>query len=88
MSYNELTIEIEDDNENPISGYLIKYKSNIDDWEELKVIGPHKTLGLENLKCGTKYSLTVTLFNNAGFSEPSEIIHVSTSGSGKCLDYY
>jgi hypothetical protein len=69
--------------ETPISGYIINYKSHQENWEELKVTGKRSQHVLENLRCGTKYQITVTAFNGAGRSPPSALVTAATAGSGE-----
>lgn len=80
---NSITLSFEgQSDETPVSGYIINYKSHQDNWEELKVTGRRSHHVLENLRCGTKYQMTVTSFNTAGRSLPSDLITASTAGSG------
>ena len=37
---------------------------------------------LENLRCGTKYQISVTAFNPAGRSKPSDLVAAATAGNG------
>ena len=69
--------------ETPITGYVISYKSNQDSWEELKVTGRRSRHVLENLRCGTKYQISVTAFNPAGRSKPSDLVAAATAGNGR-----
>lgn len=84
VTHRSLTIEIvEQDEINPISGYLVNYKTNSDDWEEVKILGQRKNFLLEDLKCGTKYTISIVAFNKAGPSHDNQLVHSSTSGNGK-----
>ena len=82
--HHSLSLTWEGDNDDtPISGYLISYKSNQDNWEELKITGKRSRHVLENLRCGTKYQVTVTAFNPAGRSKPSDLVAAATAGNGQ-----
>lgn len=79
-----LTIKMEGANqENPISGYIVNYKSNTEDWEEIKILGTRNNFVLENLRCGTKYSISITPYNKAGPSPDTKMFHATTSGNGE-----
>lgn len=64
----------------PVSGYIINYRSHLENWEELKIVGRRSSFSLENLKCGTKYQVTMSAFNKIGRSDVSEAISVATAG--------
>lgn len=67
----------------PVTGYIISYKSHLDNWEELKMVGKRTSYVLENLRCGTKYQVTVVAYNKAGRSKPSELASAATAGNGQ-----
>ena len=71
-----------DSDDTPVTGYMISYKSNQDNWEEVKVSGKRSRHVLENLRCGTKYQVTVTAYNAAGRSKPSDLVSAATAGNG------
>lgn len=82
LDHHSLTLSWEDDDENPVSGYIVNFKSNLDNWEEQKLVGKRTSYVLENLRCGTKYQLTVTPYNRAGRAEPSIATTAATAGNG------
>lgn len=80
---NSLTLSLEGQSEEtPVTGYVINYKSHQENWEELKVTGKRSHHVLENLRCGTKYQITVTAYNSAGRSQSSALVTASTAGNG------
>ena len=83
--HHSITLSWEEvEHETPVSGYIISYRSHSDtSMEEVKVSGRRSSHALENLRCGTKYQLTVTAFNKIGRSDPSQVLSVSTTGDGK-----
>ncbi|XP_015790399.1 Down syndrome cell adhesion molecule-like protein Dscam2 isoform X2 [Tetranychus urticae] len=81
VTHRSLTVEIiEQDEVNPISGYIVNYKTNAEDWEEVKILGHRKNFVLEDLRCGTKYTVSISAFNKAGPSLESQLLDISTSG--------
>ena len=84
-THHSLYLTIENlDAENPMTGYIINYRSDVEELEEQKVLNNRKTIVLEKLRCGTKYTLSITPYNGAGKSSKSKVIHASTAGNGKC----
>ena len=77
-----------DEQDTPVTGYVINFKSSQDDWEELKIIGKRSSCVLKNLRCGTKYQMTVTAYNKAGRSKPSDLLSAATAGNGECTFRY
>jgi len=68
--------------ETPITGYVINYKSHLDNWEEVKTVGKKNKFILDNLRCGVKYQITAIAFNKAGRSKPSDVLSAATAGNG------
>ncbi|XP_022242324.1 Down syndrome cell adhesion molecule homolog [Limulus polyphemus] len=64
----------------PVSGYLLYYKSNNEEWKERSLPGNNKKYTVEGLNCGSHYQLYLLAFNSAGKSEPSELISTKTEG--------
>ena len=77
------SIDESDELVTPVTGYIISYKSHLDNWEELKMIGKRTSYVLENLRCGTKYQVTVVAYNKAGRSKPSDLASAATAGNGQ-----
>lgn len=66
-----------------IAGYVINYKRNHGDWEELQISARTDEHMLRNLWCGTKYLLYITAFNRIGTGLPCDIVPAQTKGTGK-----
>lgn len=63
------------------AGYVINYKRDHGDWEEVQ-IGPRATSYLlGNLWCAARYQLFITAFNNIGSGLPCDIVNATTMGS-------
>ncbi|CRK92906.1 CLUMA_CG006322, isoform A, partial [Clunio marinus] len=63
-----------------ILGYVINFKKDSGDWEELQVDSKKNSHLLKNLLCGTKYQLYITAFNKIGTGLPCEIVNTQTKG--------
>lgn len=66
----------------PILGYVINYKRDHGDWEELQISARTDEYMLRNLWCGTRYSLYITAFNRIGTGLPCDIVTAHTKGTG------
>ncbi|XP_073953751.1 Down syndrome cell adhesion molecule 4 isoform X2 [Choristoneura fumiferana] len=69
------------DGGSPILGYVINYKREHGDWEELQVEAGTTEHVLPNLWCGTRYQLYITAFNRIGTGLPCDIVHAFTKGT-------
>nr|XP_022920801.1 Down syndrome cell adhesion molecule-like protein Dscam2 isoform X2 [Onthophagus taurus] len=65
----------------PILGYVINYKRDHGDWEELQISARTDEYVLRNLWCGTKYMLYITAFNRIGTGLPCDIVTAHTKGT-------
>ncbi|XP_065168013.1 cell adhesion molecule Dscam1 isoform X4 [Atheta coriaria] len=65
----------------PILGYVINYKRDHGDWEELQISARTDEYMLRNLWCGTRYSLYITAFNRIGTGLPCDIVTAHTKGT-------
>lgn len=74
---------VDEEEDSSITGYIIKYKNHLDNWEEVKITGRKSSFLLEHLRCGTKYQITVAPFNKVGKADPSPLVTAATAGSGK-----
>lgn len=63
-------------------GYVINYKRDHGDWEEIHIDSKTDTYTLHNLWCGTKYQLYMTAYNKIGTGLPCDIVIAYTKGSG------
>ncbi|CAN8004178.1 unnamed protein product [Ixodes pacificus] len=64
----------------PITGFVLYWKSESSEWSERGVDGATTTHTLEELNCGTRYHFYVVAFNDVGRSEPSSSVSATTSG--------
>lgn len=72
------------DNKNggtPILGYVINYKRENGDWEELQINSKTNAHLLSNLWCGTRYQLYITAYNKIGTGLPCDIVKSFTKGN-------
>lgn len=65
----------------PILGYVINYKREMGDWEELRIDSKTNSHLLGNLWCGTKYHLYMTAYNKIGTGLPCDIVNSFTKGN-------
>ncbi|KAF7273797.1 hypothetical protein GWI33_013511, partial [Rhynchophorus ferrugineus] len=65
----------------PILGYVINYKRDHGDWEELQIPARTDDHMLRNLWCGSRYLLYITAFNRIGTGLPSDIVTTHTKGT-------
>lgn len=65
----------------PILSYVINYKRDNGDWEELQIDSKTNSHLLGNLWCGTRYQLYITAINKIGTGLPCDIVNAFTKGS-------
>lgn len=65
----------------PILGYVINYKRDNGDWEELQIDSHTNSHLLSNLWCGTRYQLYITAYNKIGTGLPCDIVNSFTKGN-------
>ncbi|XP_072160841.1 cell adhesion molecule Dscam1 [Bemisia tabaci] len=65
----------------PILGYVINYKREHGDWEEVHIDSKSDSITLRNLWCGTRYQLYITAFNKIGTGLPCDIVNAHTKGT-------
>ena len=83
LDHHSLSLSWEpEEPETPITGYIISYKSHLDNWEEVKVSGKRNKYVLDNLRCGTKYQMTAVALNKVGRSKASPVLSAATAGNG------
>lgn len=66
-----------------ISGYILSYKREFEEWQEVPIDPDRETFTLDSLKCGSSYQLYLTAINEVGNGKPSAIISAKTEGSRK-----
>lgn len=64
-----------------ILGYVINFKRENGDWEELQIDSKTNAHILSNLWCGTKYQLYMTAYNKIGTGLPCDIVSTHTKGN-------
>lgn len=82
IDHHSLSLSWETEEEASITGYIMSYKSHLDNWEEVKTSGKKSKYILDNLRCGTKYQITAIAVNKAGRSKPSDVVSAATAGNG------
>lgn len=70
-----------DDGGTPIRGYIMHYKREFGEWEEIKISHKINHFHLVDLWCGTDYQIYLTAYNRIGMGSPSEIQRARTEGS-------
>ncbi|KAI4491241.1 hypothetical protein M0802_010337 [Mischocyttarus mexicanus] len=70
-----------DDGGSMIRGYILHYKRESGEWEEVKVSHKMSSFVLSPLWCGNDYQMYLTAYNLIGMGSPSEIVKARTEGS-------
>ncbi|XP_017765729.1 PREDICTED: Down syndrome cell adhesion molecule-like protein Dscam2 [Eufriesea mexicana] len=70
-----------DDGGAPIRGYILHYKRESGEWEEVKVSHKVNSFVLSRLWCGNDYQMYLTAYNRIDMGSPSEIVKATTNGS-------
>lgn len=65
----------------PILGYIINFKREHGDWEEIHIDAKTHFHILQKLLCGTRYQLYITAYNKIGTGLPCDILTSYTKGS-------
>ncbi|XP_025163016.1 Down syndrome cell adhesion molecule-like protein Dscam2 isoform X2 [Harpegnathos saltator] len=65
----------------PIKGFLLAYRREFAEWEEVMLDRRASTHLLEGLQCGTRYQFTLAAFNRIGSGSASDIQTAKTNGS-------
>lgn len=65
----------------PLRGFLLAYRREFGDWNEIFIDRRLNTYTLENLHCGTTYQITLAAFNNIGSGASSRTETVRTKGN-------
>ncbi|CAG2057789.1 unnamed protein product [Timema podura] len=69
-----------DDGGAPIRGFVLHYKEDQGEWEEVKISRLESSYVLDKLLCGTSYQMYVTALNSIGMGPPSETVVTTTDG--------
>uniref|UniRef100_A0ABD2XLN9 Down syndrome cell adhesion molecule-like protein Dscam2 n=1 Tax=Trichogramma kaykai TaxID=54128 RepID=A0ABD2XLN9_9HYME len=70
-----------DDGGAQIRGYILHFKREFGEWEEVKLSHKVSSYQLSQLWCGTDYQVYLTAYNRIGMGSPSEIVRATTEGS-------
>ncbi|XP_072746746.1 cell adhesion molecule Dscam2 isoform X6 [Anoplolepis gracilipes] len=70
-----------DNGGSPIKGFLLAYRREFAEWEEVMLDRRASTHLLEGLQCGTRYQFTLAAFNRIGSGSASDIQTAKTNGS-------
>ncbi|XP_061927312.1 cell adhesion molecule Dscam2 isoform X12 [Apis cerana] len=65
----------------PIKGFLLAYRREFSEWEEVMIDRKANTHLLEGLQCGTRYQFTLAAFNRIGSGSASKIETAKTNGT-------
>lgn len=65
----------------PIKGFLLAYRREFSEWEEVMLDRKANTHLLEGLQCGTRYQFTLAAFNRIGSGSASKIESAKTNGT-------
>lgn len=64
----------------PLKGFLLSYRREFGDWEEISLNRRSTSHTLDNLQCGTVYQFTMAAFNKIGTGSASKIEVARTKG--------
>lgn len=64
----------------PLKGFLLSYRREFGDWEEISLNRRSTSHTLDNLQCGTVYQFTLAAFNKIGTGSASKIEAARTKG--------
>lgn len=65
------------------TGYLLSYKRDHSNWQEVQLDADRTSYVLQSLHCGATYHAYLTAHNKVGNSRTSTIITAVTKGGGK-----
>ncbi|KAJ9576974.1 hypothetical protein L9F63_006411 [Diploptera punctata] len=69
-----------DDGGAPIQGYILSYKRDHGNWQEVQLDSDRLSHTLQSLHCGATYHAYLTAHNKVGNSRPSSIVTAVTKG--------
>lgn len=69
-----------DNGRSPIKGYLLSYRREFGDWDEISLTREANSHTLEDLQCGATYQFTLAAFNKIGSGTASKIENARTKG--------
>lgn len=63
-----------------LRGFILTYRREFGDWEEITLDRRSNSYLLENLQCGTRYQFTIAAFNKIGSGSASAVETARTKG--------
>ncbi|XP_055948841.1 cell adhesion molecule Dscam2-like isoform X4 [Argiope bruennichi] len=76
-----LAWEMNEENTNPVSGFILFQKSEAPEWEEVQLSEERNSYVFYGLQCGMRYQFYLVAFNVAGRGQPSDVISARTEGT-------
>lgn len=64
-------------------GYILNYKHESEEWQTIDIAADASSYTLKELRCGSLYHLYLSAYNRVGTGSPSDVLSVSTKGSGR-----
>lgn len=71
---------IKDNGGAPLRKFLISYRKEFSEWEEIELDHRMHSYVIDKLQCGTQYQFTIAAINKIGTSETSPIEFIRTKG--------
>uniref|UniRef100_T1GSG6 Down syndrome cell adhesion molecule-like protein Dscam2 n=1 Tax=Megaselia scalaris TaxID=36166 RepID=T1GSG6_MEGSC len=71
---------VKDNGGAPLRKFLISYRKEFSDWEEIELDHRMHSYVIDKLQCGTQYQFTISAINKIGTSETSPIEFIRTKG--------
>uniref|UniRef100_T1JCZ7 Down syndrome cell adhesion molecule-like protein Dscam2 n=1 Tax=Strigamia maritima TaxID=126957 RepID=T1JCZ7_STRMM len=65
-----------------IQGYVLNYKREFGEWEQVALGADTFSYPLSSLECGTRYQMYIQAMNKLGVGQASDILAARTKGSG------
>jgi hypothetical protein len=65
------------------TGYVLSYKRDHGNWQEVQLDADRTSYTLQSLHCGATYHAYLTAYNRVGNSRTSAIVTAITKGGGK-----
>lgn len=64
----------------PLKGFILQYRQEFADWQELQIDRRFNAYLFENFQCGTRYQFTISAFNKIGTGPFSNVETAKTKG--------
>ncbi|XP_071035293.1 cell adhesion molecule Dscam1-like [Parasteatoda tepidariorum] len=66
--------------DNPVQGYVLYYKYDMGEWQEIEMTATESEYALYDLRCGSRYQFYIAAFNAVGRGTPTDILRTQTDG--------